>query len=279
MTNLTLRQLCRLPKHRGKQRLVTWLGRHLFPDEGIRAKVFPEVWLHLHPRDWIEYLLLTTGEYEPFTLDFLTRNLRAGDEAVLAGVNFGLHVAVAARAVGTSGKVLGVDPQPAALLRTRGNLALNGLLEQVQLVSGGIGGSDRYCPMAWSRPDNPGAASVYDSGNGFITRIARAPEVFRAAGLGAPRVFLLDVQGCEVEVLLGLGKGPVPDIAIVEHSEEYLRMAGTTGLQLMDRLLDLGYSLFDVHGRPLSREDRVMPEHNVFGVKPGVSPLWVPEAT
>ncbi len=267
----------RTREHPGKYRLVRWLGRYAIPPAGLVATVPPGVRLSLHPHDWIEYLLLRGEAYEPRTLDFLTANLRPGDTAVLAGVNFGLHVAVAARAVGPSGRVIGIEPQPAALLRTFDNLTLNGLADRVQLVSGAFGGSERFCHMAWSRPDNRGAASVYDAGNGFVTRISTVSHVLSAIGGPRPRVLLLDVQGCEVEALDGIESGPHPDILIVELVEEYLQMAGTTGTQMMDRMASLGYDLFTVHGRPLGRDDRNIPEQNVFGVKPGADPVWVPE--
>jgi len=278
LLDAALRRYLRSREHRGKYRLVRWVERYAIPSAGLVATVPPGVRLSLHPRDWIEYRLLLGEEYEPLTLAFLIANLQPGDTAVLAGVNFGLHVAVAAQAVGPGGRVIGIEPQAAALLRTFDNLALNGLTERVQLVSGAIGGTGRFCHMAWSRPDNPGAASIYDLGHGFVTRISTVSEVLTMAGGPRPRVLLLDVQGCEVEALDGIANGPHPDIVIVELVEEFLQMAGTTGAQLMDTMTSLGYELFTVHGQPLARDDPNIPEHNVFGVKPGAGPpVWIPQ--
>jgi hypothetical protein len=142
------------PDHPMKYRVVQWLGRRVIPERGIRAPAHPDLELYLHPRDWIEYQLLRGGRYEPLTLAFLSANLRPGDAAVLAGVNFGQHVAVAARAVGPSGLVVGVEPQPAALLRAARNLRLNGLAAQVRLVSAALGRTDALLPMRWSQPEN-----------------------------------------------------------------------------------------------------------------------------
>lgn len=277
LLDAAMKRYLRTPEHRGKYRLVRWLEQYAIPPDGLVVTVPPGLRLSLHPRDWIEYLLLRGEEYEPLTLHFLTANLRPGDTAVLAGINFGLHVAVAARAVGPGGRVIGIEPQPAALLRTYDNLARNGLAERVQLVSGAFGCNERFCHMAWSRPDNRGAASVYDAGTGFLTRISTVAHVLSELGGPRPRVLLLDVQGCEVEALDGIESGPHPDILIVELVEEYLQMAGTTGVQMMDRMTSLGYDLFTVHGQPIGRDDRIMPEQNVFGVKPGADPVWVPE--
>ena len=46
--------------------------------------------LYLHPRDWIEYLLLRGDDYEPRTLDFLSANLRPGDGAIVKFVSLAL---------------------------------------------------------------------------------------------------------------------------------------------------------------------------------------------
>ena len=82
-------------------RMVRWLGRHVVPPDGVVADVDPRVRLSLQfRRDWVEYSLIREGQYEPLTLAFLSRNLRPLDNALLAGVNNGLHIIIAARAVG-----------------------------------------------------------------------------------------------------------------------------------------------------------------------------------
>jgi hypothetical protein len=115
------------PEHPAKLRFVRLLSRTVLPHEGILSRVEPGLRLRLHPDDWIEYTLLRGLPYEPLTLEFIESNLSPGDGSIFAGVNFGLHVAIAARAVGPQGLVLGIEPQPNALLRARENLALNGL--------------------------------------------------------------------------------------------------------------------------------------------------------
>ncbi len=201
-----LRAYMRTPEHPAKYRIVRWLGRHVFPDNGIDCVVYPNIRLALHPRDWIEYLLLRGAAYEPRTLDFLANNLTEGDAALLAGVNFGLHVAVAARAVGASGTVIGVEPQPRALLRAAENLRTNGLLDRVRLVSAALGNDETFAPMAWSAPDNPGAASLLDEGAGFVTPIVRLSRLIEAIAPKPLRILLLDVQGFEARVLGGLDR-------------------------------------------------------------------------
>jgi FkbM family methyltransferase len=268
------------PNHPAKLRVVRWLGRTAIPPAGLVAPVRGPLRLHLHPRDWIESLLLRGEEYEPRTLDFLEANLRPGDGAILAGINFGLHVAVAAGAVGEAGLVLGVEPQPAALLRTRLNLELNGLPARVRLVQAALGREERFAEMAWSAPENAGAASLLDPGHGFVTRLVTLDSVQPLLGERPFRLLLLDIQGYELEALRGLRLSPTPptppDIAVVELDPEFLSRAGTPPEALAEVFTAAGYDLRDVHGNP-PRDLLNLPERNLVAVRPSAPVHWVAE--
>src|SRR6185295_19005753 len=153
--------------HPAKRRIVGWLAKSVIPAEGIETRLPDGLVFFLHPRDTIEYILLRGEKYEPATLALLQANLGPGDGAVLAGTNFGLHVAVSARAVGADGKVVGVEPQAAAVLRTRLNLERNGLASRVDLLQAALGATPEILQMAWSKVENSGAASLFDRGEGF----------------------------------------------------------------------------------------------------------------
>jgi FkbM family methyltransferase len=238
------------------------------PEAGIAPPV------HLHPRDWIEYLLLRGTRYEPLTLDFLTANLRPGDGAILAGVNFGLHVAVAARAVGEAGLVLGIEPQPAALLRARWNLELNGLLARARLVQAALGEEERLISMAWSVAGNAGAASLLDEGAGFFTPMLRLDSVKGLLDERPFRLLLLDVQGYELNVLRGLRLSEGPQIAIVELDPEFLSRAGASASAVIEAFTAAGYGIHDLHGNP-PRDLLDLPERNFVAVRPAVEVSWV----
>ena len=263
-------------QHRGKARVASLLGR-LLPTEGIVAPVDAGVLLHLHPRDWIEYVLLTTGRYEPLTLAFLAANLSPGDSAVLAGVNFGLHAIVAARAVQPGGLVVGVEPQPAALQRASRNFAINGLADSIVLVSAALAESPQLMPMSWPPPDNAGAASLLDPPKGGIT-ICCLPlaDVLGQLGVSRLRLCLLDVQGFELHALAGLGLGPLPDILIVEADALFLARAGTTMAALLAKLTALGYSVHDLHGTLVPDSATGVDEANLIATRGTTSAIvWV----
>jgi FkbM family methyltransferase len=263
------------PEHPAKVRVVRWLGRHLWPRQGVVGDVYPAERLWLHPADWIEYLMLRDGRYEPLTLDFLRANLRRGDRAIFAGVNNGLHTIVAAKAVGAAGRILACDPQPAALLRARGNIELNDVpAGSLVLVAAALGSAPDLVPMPWPPPDNPGAASFLTGGQGFIAPIFELGQLARALGAEPARLVLLDVQGYEDQVLAGLGPSLRPEIAIVEDDATFSAKAGVSRAALFDRLLRLGYSLHDVYGNPADAAGPGLPERNIYGILPGTAVRW-----
>jgi FkbM family methyltransferase len=274
MRDRLLAAYVRTPEHPAKFRIVSWLGRHVFPEMGIRAHAHPDLELCLHPRDWIEYLLLRGDRYESLTLDFLTANLKHGDAAVLAGVNFGQHVAVAARAVGTAGMVVGVEPQPAAMVRARDNLRLNHLDAQVKLVNVALGSREEFLPMAWSSASNAGAASLLDSGPGFFVRVVSVSQLIEAFCPRAPRLMLLDVQGHEAQVLAGLTEHRLPEILIVEFAPEFMAKSGVSPEELRQSMVRFGYQLRTLHGTAVTDVADV-PEFNVVGVLRGAEVSWV----
>jgi FkbM family methyltransferase len=231
--------------------------------------------LRLHPRDWIEYLLLKDGEYEPLTLQFLSRNLRPGESAVLAGVNNGLHLIVAAKAVGRTGSVIGIEPQPAALLRARSNLELNEVGEQVRLVAAGIGATNALTHMAWSDPGNAGTASLFDRGPGATVAVLPLSSILAALQPTPLRLILLDVQGYELQALDGLQPDDLPELLVVEDCEEFLLRAGTSRESLYAKMRDLGYRLHDLTGRELNGVREVPLESNIVGRKDRAPVTWV----
>jgi FkbM family methyltransferase len=269
-----LRAYAQTPEHPAKYRMVRWLARNVFPADGIRHRTYEDIQLYLHPRDWIEYWLLRGDDYEPLTLKFIEQNLRRGDVAILAGVNFGLHAAVAARAVGDNGRVIGIEPQPAALLRAAQNLRLNDLLHRVSLVSVAIGAGEELVHMAWPGADNSGTASLLDEGAGLMISIMPLAAVIKAHKCSNVRLLLLDVQGYEAQALAGLADECMPEILIVEIDPEFLQRANTTAAALLRQIVDLGYSLHSLDGTPGTEDTESFPERNVIGLRDDVEVMW-----
>jgi FkbM family methyltransferase len=275
MRSRLLAAYIRLPEHPAKYRVVRWLGRWAFADQGVVRDVGGDIRMYLHPRDWIEYQILRGNAYEPQTLEFLSRNIQPGSNVLLTGVNNGLHAIHAARATGPAGCVIGVEPQAAALLRARANFDLNGVAGTIRLVAAAVGDEPGLIPMPWSSVQNSGAVSLLDSGPGFVAPLLTLSTVIETQCPGPLRLMLLDVQGYEVKALRGMGRHNLPGLLIVEDATEWLDKAGSSRQELYAQLTAMGYALHDLFGRPISHDGPAPHEANIVGVQPGAAVSWL----
>lgn len=274
MLSRFLRTYIQTREHPAKRRIVGWLARSVIPAEGIEVRLADGLVFFLHPRDSIEYILLRGEEYEPVTIALLKANLAPGDGAILAGTNFGLHVVESARAVGAEGRVVGIEPQAAAVLRTRLNLERNGLASRVDLLQAALGSKPEILLMAWSKIENPGAASLFDRGEGFRVPAVRLEAAAQLLATRRFRILLLDVQGYELHALEGADLKRGPEIAIIELDPEFLRHSGTSAESIADLLVRNDYQLFDLYGREVSRFDSPLPERNLVAKRPTAQISW-----
>lgn len=272
--NHLLRWFLRLPEHPGKQRIIrNWIGKVL-PADGIALEVDGGITLLLHPSDWIEYLLMTTGVYEPQTINFIKSNLSAGQHAVMAGVNFGLHLIVAAKSIGETGSVVGIDPQPKSVHRALRNLEINQVGPQVKIATLALDQSSGLVLFDLPPKENSGAASLLGGGQkNLIGGSIRVDDLIAKCNLLPIRLFLLDVEGYEMNVLRGMGDVR-PEIMVVEFGEANQARSGHTCRQLSIELKSLGYRLCDLHGNPLEEPDIAVIESNVVAFLPTVAPIW-----
>ena len=188
-----------------------------------------------------------------------------------------MHVIAAARAVGAGGCVIGVEPQPAALLRARANIDLNGVAGIVRLVSAAVGHGADLTPMSWSSVENSGAASLLDSGPGFVVPLLQLSTVIEKLCPGALHLMLLDVQGYEVPALKGLAMDRLPDLLIVEDGAEWLDKAGSSRQQLYGQMERNGaWASRDLLGNVVTPDGPPLLEENLVGVRQGTSVNWLP---
>jgi FkbM family methyltransferase len=269
------RAYVKAPDHPGKQRIERWLGGAFLPAAGGRFVVDGDVALRLHPRDWIEYVLIRDAQYEPLTLRFLQQNLQSGHRAMLAGINFGLHVVSVSRAVGPSGVVIGVDPQVQAICRTSDHLKLNHAPANVRLVPAALGRSSGVVVVDDPPADNAGNANLRTKGSGpacvLCTRIADLWRLVQGND-GSPDLVLLDVEGFEGEVLEGFDEQFRPGLMVIELRDTFLREVGSSAAVVCERLSSMGYALYTLDGRTATAGDD-LPEHNAVAVHASRGPV------
>lgn len=150
--------------------------------------------------------LLKYGEYSEEEARFLAGVIPQGGTVIEVGANIGLLTIPIAKAVGTSGVVVAVEPQPAIYRYLLANVARNGLGSIVETVNAGCGRErgTLFVPeidYGVRVARNSGAVSLTAEKTGIPVDIVTVDEIAE----GRPRVDMIkvDVEGMEEEVLAG----------------------------------------------------------------------------
>lgn len=203
------------------------------------------------------------GVYEPETSRFIADHLRPGDTFWDLGANAGYHTLMAARAVGPTGRVVAVEPDPGTCDILREQVELNGFANCaiVQAAVSDRVGSTRLVRRA-SDPrgnaleqiDNP----AIDNKEGDLIDVPTLTLDDLSGRHSLPRLIKMDIEGAEVLALPGgrtfLSSPERPErLLVAVHGQEARDFCH-------DFLQDLGYRL-----EPAPELDA----HSLVAVAPG----------
>ena len=209
-----------------------------------------------------------TGQYETATTAFLADTLRAGAHCVDAGANFGYFTCLMGQFC-PHGRVVAIEPVASLARLARDNVAINGLLERVEVVEAAI--SNDATPVTLYRRDTrQGNTSIVPAGAAFTEMLGEGPAVaFQAPALriddllprlgGRIDLLKIDVEGAEPLAFQGAARtlATNPQITIVmEWSPGQIASAGFDVRAFVEGFRAHGLSVFDLrsNGRlaPLS---------------------------
>ncbi|MBS3652292.1 FkbM family methyltransferase [Pseudaminobacter sp. 19-2017] len=189
---------------------------------------------------------------EPMTVSLLSDEVHEGDVVWDIGANVGLYTLVAARAVGSNGKVVAFEPMAANFSRLLDNVALNRFNERVSLISTPLSNVTGVTRLYYDDP-TAGAtgaqinAPIGVSDTAFVPSLVEikstltADELLQGDFIPRPHVVKLDVDGHEPAILKGMADTLChpefrPRIVIVEvnpgDGEEISAVMRSYGYQL-----------------------------------------------
>lgn len=194
------------------------------------------IWLRLNPRTGRDYF---EGAVEPEVQQALVQCLHPGMVFYDIGANIGFFSLLGARLVGSAGRVVAFEPEPAAAARLREHVARNALAN-VTVEEAAVWSAAGAVAFARSDP-----ASSPDRGLGHVDPVGEQGSIrVRAVSLddyalaAPPDLIKCDVEGAEVHVFRGaprLLNQKRPSILCELHSEENGRILG-------QELARLGYA-------------------------------------
>jgi FkbM family methyltransferase len=238
--------------------LIHRLSRRLLPTNerlNVRIEVGPAqgIFLEVNPRTGDAY---RRGELELATQEALVERLRPGMIFYDLGANIGLFSLLAARLVGTGGRVFSFEPDAEVAARLRRNIEQNGF-SNVTVVEAGVWSVNanlRFVPSGTSSPERSSGKLVVggSEAGGTPVRCIALDDFIQTAP--PPDAIKCDVEGAELEALRGANRlleTRRPWILCEMHSETNDRAArdflGRLGYEI--KLLDVNH----VVGLPPSR--------------------------
>jgi FkbM family methyltransferase len=174
--------------------LARILGRH-------------KIFLRSSDRGFACHVMLD-GFWEMWLTRFLARFVKPGMTAIDVGANFGYYSLLLADAVGPTGRVVAVEPNPDTLSLLKETMLLNGFAGRTRIVPQALGGQPGkgwlFCPDG--EPKN----ALLVEHSGFPG--GRTDEVsivtLDSVALDLPKVDLvkIDAEGAEIGVVKGMSK-------------------------------------------------------------------------
>ncbi len=208
----------------------------------------PEAMVHgfrmrLDPADCMNLSILRI--HEPDETALLERLIEPGWVVADVGANIGYFTLLFARAVGSVGKVIAFEPDPANIEILRHNVRANGY-PQVTVVPAAVTDGRAACTL-YRASDNTVDHRAYDTGD------AREPVAVSGISLdqqfaGTERLDLvkIDVQGWEAQVVAGmraLFERNLPRNLLIEFWPQGLVAAGADPRTLLETLEHVGFTL------------------------------------
>ncbi len=170
--------------------------------------------------------LIQDGFYEPELSDFFRSVLKPGDTFVDVGANEGYFSVLAASIVGSSGRLVAVEPQERLHQKLEANFGAN-QIDNFQLIAVAISDSAGNTIIHLTPDMNSGASGLskvtkYNCETQEVELIT-LEELFKRSGVDIAHAVKMDIESFEYEAILGSKKifesGRIRHLAVELHPE------------------------------------------------------------
>jgi FkbM family methyltransferase len=195
------------------------------------------------------------GQYELPIQQALVREVKAGMTFFDVGANAGFFTLVAARLVGTSGKVVAFEPEPVSAQYIREQLSINHL-GYCHVAEEAIGDQVRTAPFAFSAPGSSMAHLGNAAKNEQCIQVKLGTLDNAVESWGKPDFIKMDIEGAEAKALQGAGRllDQHRPIWLIElHGQE-------CAVQVHEILQKYGYTFYNLESKKIDCET-VFPSH------------------
>jgi len=169
-----------------------------------------------------------TSSYDAGAYKVLASRVPKGGTCWNVGANVGVHTLQLASLVGSAGRVLAFEPNPAAARLLRRNIRLNGFGDRVRVVESAVGPKcgeidffvEGANPMGRAGKPNPGLSRAHR----IRVPVVTLDDLVRENG-SCPDCIVVDIEGWEIGALMGapnlLDSDPLPLLVVELHPEAW----------------------------------------------------------
>ena len=171
-----------------------------------RALTRYKLFLHSTDRGFGCHVMMD-GFWEIWLTQFLARMVKPGMHVIDVGANYGYHTMLLADMVTDAGRVLAVEPNPAAAGLLREAVLLNGFAGHVQVIESALGDAAQDCVELFvpdGEPKNAYVGGALDGRTGIRHQVASTSVDRLMAGLGHVDLIKIDAEGGEETILAGM---------------------------------------------------------------------------
>jgi FkbM family methyltransferase len=186
---------------------------------------------------------------EQGTLKVVEKYLKPGSVFVDVGANVGLFSLLAARIVGAAGKVIAIEPAPAAAQALRATVDANGLGGIVTIKEIAAGAEQGLGTLSIARNSTHSSLVAGDAAATVVATIAPLDDALDGM---LPDMVKIDVEGFEANVIEGMKAifRASPDVLVVMDFEpEHIRRSGLSAAVWVERLRSAGLDIFEIDER------------------------------
>ena len=146
--------------------------------------------------------------YEPEVTAWIKSRLGTGDTMIDVGSQVGIHCLLAARWLGSGGKIYAFDPSPESVSTLKRHLRLNNLSDRIEVIESAVGEIDGNA-LLHSNGTNPintlaEPKDRKDLPHTLSVDVTRLDTFCNKLGL-TPKLIKIDTEGWEFHVLKGAG--------------------------------------------------------------------------
>jgi FkbM family methyltransferase len=228
--------------------------------------------LRLELKNWMERRAYFSGTYYQTDLtDLITKITRSGDQFIDIGANIGFITLHASQLVGTKGKVISFEPNPAMQARLHDHIKLNQLSPSVTVIEAALGETPSSAVLHVPE-DHPGMGTLTShEGTAIEVPVVKGDDVLPMISKDTPLIIKIDVEGFEQKALSGLQQTlEHPNIIlIIEITDSMLNRVGDSANGLYEFLKTKGFEVyqFKTEQKRFNRSLDIYPSNEVLDLE------------